>query len=145
VLGKIALVEVVVSGSRPFDVVAAAARDRSFRLNGEGILDIAYRPSAPVKFDRQSFDFSVRPETPFVTGPNHDPRTISRFRDFLSICGEVGSLAGVGWFRMSDPDRPTPLDDKSSGRDARGLILRITVVVLLSLLSWHVVLVSARP
>jgi hypothetical protein len=40
---------------------------------------------------------------------------------------------------MSDPDRLTS-HDKTFGRDARGLILRIIVVAFLAALFWHTVI-----
>ena len=43
---------------------------------------------------------------------------------------------------MSDPDRLTSHDDKTFGRDTRGLILRIVVVVFLAALFWHMVIAA---
>jgi hypothetical protein len=45
---------------------------------------------------------------------------------------------------MSDPDRLTSHDDKTFGRDTRGLILRIIVVALLAALFWHTVVAAGR-
>ncbi len=45
---------------------------------------------------------------------------------------------------MSDPDRLTSHDDKAYGRDTRGLILRIIVVVFLGVLFWHAVIAAGR-
>jgi hypothetical protein len=45
---------------------------------------------------------------------------------------------------MSDPDRLSPHDDKTFGRDARGLILRILVVACLGMLFWHMVIAAGR-
>ena len=41
---------------------------------------------------------------------------------------------------MRDPDRLSSHDDKTFGRDARGLILRIIVVAFLAALFWHTVI-----
>ena len=46
---------------------------------------------------------------------------------------------------MGDPDRLTSHDDKTFGRDTRGLILRIIVVGLLAALFWHTVIAAASP
>jgi hypothetical protein len=46
---------------------------------------------------------------------------------------------------MSDPDRLTSLDDKTFGRDTRGLILRIVVVAFLAALFWHTVIAAGLP
>jgi hypothetical protein len=46
---------------------------------------------------------------------------------------------------MSDPDRLTSLDDKTFGRDTRGLILRTVVVSFLAALFWHTVMTAAVP
>jgi hypothetical protein len=43
---------------------------------------------------------------------------------------------------MSDPDRLSSHDDKTFGRDARGLILRILVVGFLAMLFWHTVITA---
>ena len=43
---------------------------------------------------------------------------------------------------MSDPDRLTSHDDTTSGRDTRGLILRIIVVAFLAALFWHTVIAA---
>ena len=43
---------------------------------------------------------------------------------------------------MSDPNRLSPHDDKTFGRDARGLILRILVVACLGMLFWHMVIAA---
>ena len=45
---------------------------------------------------------------------------------------------------MSDPDRLTSHDDKTFGRDTRGLILRIVVVAFLAALFWHTVTGAGR-
>jgi hypothetical protein len=46
---------------------------------------------------------------------------------------------------MSDPDRLTFYHDKTFGRDARCLILRIIVVAFLAALFWHTVIAAAQP
>ena len=43
---------------------------------------------------------------------------------------------------MSDPDRLSSHDDKTFGRDARGLILRIIVVAFLVALFWHTIIAA---
>ena len=58
---------------------------------------------------------------------------------------EVGSLAGDREFRVSDPDRLTSHDDKTFGRDTRGLILRMVVVGFLTMLFWHTVIAAGTP
>jgi hypothetical protein len=45
---------------------------------------------------------------------------------------------------MSDPDRLTSHDDKTFGRDTRGLILRIFVVAFLAALFWHTVIGAGK-
>jgi len=45
---------------------------------------------------------------------------------------------------MSNPDWLAPHYDKASDRDLRGLILRISIVVLLGLLLWQAGLGSAK-
>ena len=45
---------------------------------------------------------------------------------------------------MSDPDRLTAHDDKTSGHDTRALILRIIVVACLAVLFWLTVIVAGR-
>ncbi len=45
---------------------------------------------------------------------------------------------------MSDPDRLTSHDDKTFGRDARGLILRIIVVAFLGVLFWQAIIAAGR-
>jgi len=61
------------------------------------------------------------------------------------MSGEVNSLAGDREFRMGDPGRLTSHDDKTFGRDTRGLILRIIVVACLGVLFWHTVIAAGRP
>jgi hypothetical protein len=43
---------------------------------------------------------------------------------------------------MSDPDRLISRDDKTFGRDTRGLILRIIVVACLSVLLWQAIIAA---
>jgi hypothetical protein len=43
---------------------------------------------------------------------------------------------------MSDPDRLTSHDDKTLGRDTRGLILRIIVVACLGVLFWQAIIAA---
>jgi hypothetical protein len=43
---------------------------------------------------------------------------------------------------MSDPDRLSSHDDKTFGRDARGLILRIVVVACLGMLFWQAIIAA---
>ena len=43
---------------------------------------------------------------------------------------------------MSDPDRLTSLDDKTFGRDPRGLIIRIVVVVSVGVIVWQAILAA---
>jgi hypothetical protein len=45
---------------------------------------------------------------------------------------------------MGDPDRLTSHDDKTFGRDTRGLILRIIAVAFLSVLFWQAVITAGR-
>ncbi len=45
---------------------------------------------------------------------------------------------------MSDPDRLTSHDDKTFGRDTRGLILRIIVVACLAVLFWQAIIAAGR-
>ena len=45
---------------------------------------------------------------------------------------------------MSDPDRLTSHDDKTFGRNARGLILRIIVVACLGVLFWQAIIAAGR-
>jgi hypothetical protein len=61
------------------------------------------------------------------------------------LSDEVGSLAGDREFRVSDPDRLTSHDDKTFGRDMRGLILRMVVVGFLTMLLWHTVIAAGTP
>jgi hypothetical protein len=46
---------------------------------------------------------------------------------------------------VSDPDRLTSHDDKTFGRDTRGLILRMVVVGFLTMLFWHTVIAAGTP
>ena len=43
---------------------------------------------------------------------------------------------------MSNPDRLTSHDDKTFGRDTRGLILRIIVVAFLAALCWQAIIAA---
>jgi hypothetical protein len=43
---------------------------------------------------------------------------------------------------MSNPDRLTSHDDKTFGRDTRGLILRIIVVAFLAALFWQAIIAA---
>ena len=43
---------------------------------------------------------------------------------------------------MSDPDRLTSRDDKTFGRDTRGLILRILVIACLGALFWQAIIAA---
>jgi hypothetical protein len=43
---------------------------------------------------------------------------------------------------MSDPDRLSSHDDKTFGRDTRGLILRILVVACLGMLFWQAIIAA---
>jgi hypothetical protein len=45
---------------------------------------------------------------------------------------------------MSDPNGLTSHDDKTFGRDTRGLILRIIVVACLGMLFWQTVIAAGR-
>ena len=46
---------------------------------------------------------------------------------------------------MSDPDWLTSHDEKTLGRDTRGLLLRIIVVACLGVLFWQAILAAGRP
>jgi hypothetical protein len=43
---------------------------------------------------------------------------------------------------MSDPDRLSSHDDKTFGRDTRGLILRILVVACLCMIFWQAIIAA---
>jgi hypothetical protein len=45
---------------------------------------------------------------------------------------------------MSDPGRLNSHDDKTFGRDARGLILRFLVVACLGMLFWQAIIAGGR-
>ncbi len=69
----------------------------------------------------------------------------ARFKHSLINLCEVGFRGGaLRVFGMSNPDWLAPHYDKASDRDLRGLILRISIVVLLGLLLWQAGLGSAK-
>ena len=63
-----------------------------------------------------------------------------RFKESLSMSGEVRLLAGV---RVVSHERSRPAayhDDKTFGRNTQGLILRIIVVACLGVLFWQAII-----
>jgi hypothetical protein len=62
----------------------------------------------------------------------------SDLTDFYQCLVRLPGWRATEWFRMSDPDGPTP-HDKAFDRDTQGLILRIIVVAFLAALFWHTV------
>ena len=128
-------------------------------LGGHGLVDVrlvvhnSHNPGGTVAFrvlHRQIFiDFPpIRVSRPRSYVLLKEPQSVADGADlgiFNRSAVRLARWRASEESRMSDPDRLTSHDGKSPGHHARGLILRIAMVVLLGLLFWHAVLVSGKP